>query len=102
MQRVKLADVARAAGVHPGTAYRAGPQDTSTGRERAAAFRQSVRGHGLPTSRNQVRACTAYTEAAGAVAARGLLASAQDYTAVLAGNDLIAFGVLGELTKAGI
>jgi LacI family transcriptional regulator len=87
---------------HRRIAYLAGPQDTSTGRERAAAFRQAVRGHGLPTGRNQVRACTAYTEAAGAVAARALLASGREYTAVLAGNDLIAFGVLDELAKARI
>jgi LacI family transcriptional regulator len=87
---------------HRRIAYVGGPQDTSTGRERAAAFRQAVRGHGLPSGRNQVRACTAYTEAAGAVAARALLASSHEYTAVLAGNDLIAFGVLGELAKVGI
>jgi LacI family transcriptional regulator len=87
---------------HRRIAYLAGPQDTSTGRERAAAFRQAIRGHRLPTGRNQVRACTAYTEAAGAVAARALLASGHDYTAVLAGNDLIAFGVLDELARAGI
>jgi len=87
---------------HRKIAYLAGPQDTSTGRERAAAFRQAVRSHGLPTGRGQVRACTAYTEAAGAVAARALLASSQDCTAILAGNDLIAFGVLSELARAGI
>jgi LacI family transcriptional regulator len=87
---------------HRRISYVAGPQDTSTGRERAAAFRQAVRGHRLPTGRGQVRACTAYTEAAGAVAARALLASYPDSTAILAGNDLIAFGVLSELAKAGI
>jgi LacI family transcriptional regulator len=82
--------------------YLAGPQDTSTGRERAAAFRQGIRGHDLPVLRNQVRACAAYTEAAGAAAAQGLLRSGADCTAILAGNDLIALGVLGELAKAGI
>ncbi|HKD97150.1 MAG TPA: LacI family DNA-binding transcriptional regulator [Micromonosporaceae bacterium] len=87
---------------HRRISYVAGPQDTSTGRERAAAFRQAVRGHGLPTGRGQVRACTAYTEAAGAAAARSLLASGTDATAILAGNDLIAFGVLSELAAAGI
>jgi LacI family transcriptional regulator len=87
---------------HRRISYLAGPQDTSTGRERAGAFRQAVRGHGLPTSRGQVRACSAYTEAAGATAAHALLASGHDCTAILAGNDLIAFGVLSELAKAGI
>lgn len=87
---------------HRRISYLAGPQDTSTGRERAAAFRQAVRGHRLPTGRGQVRACVAYTEAAGAAAAHALLAGGTDATAILAGNDLIAFGVLGELAKAGI
>jgi LacI family transcriptional regulator len=87
---------------HRRISYLAGPQDTSTGRERAAAFRQAVQGHGLPAGRGQVRACSAYTEAAGAQAASALIASGHDCTAILAGNDLIAFGVLDVLAKAGI
>jgi LacI family transcriptional regulator, galactose operon repressor len=87
---------------HRRIAYLAGPPDTSTGRERAAAFRQAMRAHGLPIARGQVRPCTAYTEAAGATAARALLAADRAYTAILAGNDLIAFGVLSELANAGL
>jgi LacI family transcriptional regulator len=87
---------------HRRISYLAGPQDTSTGRERAAAFRQAVEGHGLTTGRGQVRVCAAFTEAAGAAAAKRLLASGPDFTAVLAGNDLIAFGVLAVLADAGI
>src|SRR5215467_5234705 len=60
---------------HRRISYLAGPQDTSTGRERAAAFRQALRAHGLPTSRGQVRACAAYTEAAGAAAAHAMFAA---------------------------
>jgi LacI family transcriptional regulator len=80
----------------------AGPQDTSTGRERAAAFRQAVRGHRLPAGGSQVRVSAAYTEAAGADATRRLLASSHDFTAIVAGNDLIALGVLAVLADAGI
>jgi LacI family transcriptional regulator len=87
---------------HRHVAHLGGPQDTSTGRERAAAFRQALHQHGLPTARGLVQACTAYTEAAGAVAASRLVASGQQFTAIIAGNDLIAFGVLGVLNKAGI
>jgi LacI family transcriptional regulator len=79
-----------------------GPQDTSTGRERASAFRQAVGGLGLPASRNLVRVCTSYTEAAGAEATRRLLKSGQDVTAILCGNDLIALGALSVLAEAGI
>src|SRR5258705_4755809 len=87
---------------HRRISYLAGPQDTSTGRERAGAFLQAVRAHGLPSSRGQVRICSAYTEAAGVEATRRLLASGKDCTAIVAGNDLIALGVLAVLAEAGI
>jgi LacI family transcriptional regulator len=87
---------------HRRIAYLAGPQDTSTGRERADAFRQAVRAHGLPNNRSQVRVCGAYSEAAGAEATRRLLVSGQKFTAIMAGNDLIALGVLAVLADAGI
>lgn len=85
---------------HRHIAHLGGPADTSTGRERAAAFRQAVRQHGLPSA-GLVRACAAYTEGAGAEAAGRLLASGHEFTAVVAGNDLIAFGVLDALARAG-
>jgi LacI family transcriptional regulator len=78
-----------------------GPQDTSTGRDRASAFVQAVDGLGLSTGANQVRACSSYTEAAGADAARQLLRSTQDITAIVCGNDLIALGTLSVLAEAG-
>jgi LacI family transcriptional regulator len=87
---------------HRRISYLAGPQDTSTGRERASAFRQAVRGHQLPAAGTQVRACTAYTEAAGAVAAAKLITPDYAGTAILAGNDLIAFGALRVLAEAGL
>lgn len=87
---------------HRRISYLAGPQDTSTGRERAAAFRQAVQAHGLPTGRGQVRPCSAYTEAAGVAAARKLITPSYDGTAILAGNDLIAFGALSVLAEAGL
>lgn len=79
-----------------------GPQDTSTGRDRASAFRQAVDGFGLPTSKGMVRVCASYTEAAGADAARRLLKSGQDVTAILCANDLIAMGALSVLAEHGI
>ena len=87
---------------HRRIAYLAGPQDTSTGLERSGAFTQAVRSHALPTNRQQIQVCSAYNEAAGAEAARRLLASGRDFTAILAGNDLIALGVLAVLAEAGI
>jgi LacI family transcriptional regulator len=87
---------------HRRMVHLAGPQDTSTGRERSSAFRQAVRGLGLPTGRSLVRVCSAYTEAAGAEATSRLLESGQDATALVCGNDLIALGALGVLAEAGI
>ncbi len=87
---------------HRRIAHLAGPVDTSTGRERAAAFRQAMLQHGLPTPRALIRACSAYTEAAGEAATEALLAGGHDFTAVVAGNDLIAIGALSILAGAGL
>lgn len=79
-----------------------GPQDTSTGRDRASAFQQAVDGLGLHAQQSMVQVCSSYTEAAGAEATRRLLNSGQDVTAILCGNDLIALGALAVLAEAGI
>ena len=92
-----LADLGHRQMVHLG-----GPQDTSTGRDRASAFRQAVYGLGLPISAGLVQVCSSYTEAAGAEATRRLLESGQDATAIVCGNDLIALGTLSVLAQAGI
>jgi LacI family transcriptional regulator len=87
---------------HQRIAYVSGPQDTSTGRERSAAFQQAVRLHGLTVPRGFVASARAYSEASGADATRRLLGTAPDLTAILAGNDLIAVGVLSVLAERGI
>lgn len=87
---------------HRSIVHLAGPQDTSTGRERAGAFRNAMRQHGLPVARGQVRSCASYSEQAGRDAAERLLVSATHFTAILAGNDLIALGALGALSEAGL
>jgi LacI family transcriptional regulator len=95
--------VAHLAGLgHGAIVHLAGPQDTSTGRERASAFRHAMRTHGLPVARGQVRACSAYSELAGVEATERLLAAGQEFTAILAGNDLIALGALDVLAEAGL
>jgi LacI family transcriptional regulator len=87
---------------HQRIVHVAGPQDTSTGRERAAAFRQAVRTHGLATRSRLVTTAAAYTEAAGTLATRRLLDATTDFTAIVAGNDLIALGVLAVMTERGL
>jgi len=49
-----------------------------------------------------VRVCSAYSEAGGAEATRRLLGAGHPFTAIVAGNDLIALGVLAVLAEAGI
>jgi LacI family transcriptional regulator len=87
---------------HQRMVHLAGPQDTSTGRDRASAFQQAIAGLGLPTGPNLVEVCSSYSEGAGAEAARRLLRSGQDVTAIVCGNDLIALGALSVLAEAGI
>jgi LacI family transcriptional regulator len=87
---------------HQRIAHLAGPQDTSTGRDRESAFQQAIDGLGLPTGLKLVEVCRSYSEAAGAEAARHLLRSGQDVTAIVCGNDLIALGALSVLAEAGI
>jgi LacI family transcriptional regulator len=87
---------------HTAIVHLAGPQDTSTGRERASAFRHMLRTHGLPIGADTVQVCSAYSERAGVDAAVQLLAAGHEFTAILAGNDLIALGALEALADAGL
>jgi LacI family transcriptional regulator len=87
---------------HTRIAYLAGPHDTSTGRERASAFRQAVRTLGVPSSHTLVRQCAAYSEIAGATATEKLLAANDAVTAIFCGNDLIALGALSVLAAHGM
>ena len=81
---------------HTRIAHLAGPQSASTGEVRLRAFRQET-----VAARGAVVECAAYTEQAGRAAARQLLDAHPGTTAVLAGNDLIALGVLAELAARG-
>jgi LacI family transcriptional regulator len=86
---------------HRAIIHLAGPPDTSTGLERASAFRQAMRNAKLPTA-SALMACSAYTEEAGAAAADKLLASRRPFTAIVAANDLLAIGALDRLAQAGV
>jgi LacI family transcriptional regulator len=77
---------------HTRIAHLAGPQTTSTGLVRARAFRHAVRDHGLADDPDLIAYCDYWTEAEGARALRSLLDAGQSFTAVVAGNDLIALG----------
>jgi len=80
----------------------AGPQDLSTGVIRRRAFRASLEDHGLAHERERVLVCDAWSEEAGARGMHTMLDSGVEFTAVLAGNDLLALGVFDALAERGL
>ncbi|MDX6302573.1 MAG: LacI family transcriptional regulator, partial [Nocardioidaceae bacterium] len=74
---------------HRRIVHLAGPQSTSTGVVRARAFQSSVRALGLDEDPALVAACRLWNEEDGARALREVLDAGTDFTAVVAGNDLI-------------
>jgi LacI family transcriptional regulator len=87
---------------HRRIAHLAGPQDTSTGLVRTQGYRQALRAHGIDEDPALVGTCSYWTEAEGARALRELLDSDGDFTAVLAGNDLLALGCYDVFAERGI
>jgi LacI family transcriptional regulator len=79
----------------------AGPQNTSTGRERAAAFRTAMRARSLPAT-GAVVPCASFTAAAGAEATSALLDKRREFTALVAANDLLALGAQDALDERGL
>jgi LacI family transcriptional regulator len=87
---------------HRKIVHLAGPQDLSTGRYRLRAFRQALQDHGLPDDPELLVVCPSWTEMAGARAVTGLLDAGVEFTAVLAGNDLLALGCYDALGERGL
>ena len=77
---------------HREIVHLAGPQDLSTGMNRLRAFRRALGDHHLPEVPERLVVCRSWSETAGAEAIRGLLDTEVSFTAVLAGNDLLALG----------
>jgi LacI family transcriptional regulator len=80
----------------------AGPRTTSTGLARSRAFQVAVREQGLVDDPARVVACDAWSEAEGARVLRTVLDEGIDFTAVVAGNDLIALGCYDVFAERGI
>lgn len=87
---------------HRRIAHIAGPQETSTGQSRLRAYHQALRDHGIAEDPALVATCSSWTEAEGAAALRRLFESDVDFTAVLAGNDLLALGCYDALGEQGL
>jgi LacI family transcriptional regulator len=87
---------------HTRIAHIAGPAHTSTGVHRARAFRSAVRDLGLATDDSLVVSAPLWSEDAGAEGLRQLLDRGETFTAIVAGNDLIALGCYDVFAERGI
>jgi LacI family transcriptional regulator len=84
---------------HRRIAHVAGPLSTSTGALRRDGFERAMSHHGLC---GPVIEATSYTREAGARSATDLLASADEISAIVAANDLLALGILDSLKQRGL
>jgi LacI family transcriptional regulator len=87
---------------HRRIVHLAGPQTLSTGLNRLRGYQHALADHGLANDPKLVIICDAFTEDAGAKALGQLLDDDVEFTAVLAGNDLMAVGCYDALTERGL
>jgi LacI family transcriptional regulator len=87
---------------HRRIAHLAGPANTSTGVVRARSFRSAVHDHGLDDDPSLVTSCRYWSEDSGAQALRELLDAGVEFSAIVAGNDLIALGCYDVFAERGI
>ena len=87
---------------HTHIAHIAGPANTSTGVTRARAFRSAVRDLGLDDDPALVTTTSQWNEASGADGLRRLLDDGVPFTAIVAGNDLLALGCYDVFLERGI
>jgi LacI family transcriptional regulator len=87
---------------HTKIAHVAGPQRYSTGKARHRGFLEAMRTSGLVPDRKLIRAARTFTEDEGDRAFRRLLHDRGDFTAVFAGNDLLALGCYDVMGEVGL
>ncbi len=87
---------------HRAIAHLAGPQDLSTGRLRQRSFAKAMAAAGLDIDPRLILVCRAMTEAEGGRQFAVLESRGIPFSAVLAGNDLIAMGCYDEIAARGL
>lgn len=85
---------------HKRIAHVAGPQHTSTGFHRAKAFSDYLRVHDLPT--DLIETTAKFNIEEGRSAFRRLLTRDNSFTAIIAGNDLLALGCMDAMSEMGL
>jgi LacI family transcriptional regulator, galactose operon repressor len=87
---------------HTRIGHIAGPQDISTGAARLRGYQEAMRTHGLTVGDDEIVYATGYTVEDGLRCGRELLEGADDLTAVVAANDMLAVGCYGALDGLGL
>lgn len=87
---------------HRHIAYIAGPQTTSTGVVRLQAFRAAMQRWELPIVEELIASSSHFQEFDGVTAAKYLFECGRPFTAIIAGNDLLALGCYDELAARGL
>ena len=87
---------------HRSIAHVGGPLEVSTGVARYEAFLDAMGARGVPVDERLVPTALNYSESEGARLTRGLLERGPEFTAILAGNDLMALGCIDALREAGL
>jgi LacI family transcriptional regulator len=87
---------------HERIAHVAGPQWLSTGADRHEAFVQALRGVGLDPDPELIVFGEGFTEKQGARSLHSLLDAERGFTALVAGNDLMALGCYDALADRGL
>jgi LacI family transcriptional regulator len=87
---------------HERIAYVAGPQWLSTGADRHEAFVGALRGVGLEPDPKLISFGEGFTEEQGALSLHALLEAGAQFTALVAGNDLMALGCYDALVERGL
>jgi LacI family transcriptional regulator len=87
---------------HRRIAHLAGPRDVSTGFRRHQGFVETMGEHGVEVDPELVRFSDGFVEAEGARVCRELIARGAEFTAIVAGNDLMALGCYDALAEHGL
>jgi LacI family transcriptional regulator len=87
---------------HTSIAHIAGPQEASTGVSRLRGFKDGMASHGLEVSEGLITYAGRYTVEEGTRCCRELLAGHGSFTAVAAGNDMLAVGCYAALDEAAL
>ncbi len=87
---------------HRAILYVGGSHDTSTERARLLGYKRALREHGVAAPKGLIRECSFDSDSAYRAMSEILGGGPPSFTAVFAGNDLIAFGIRKALEENGL